>query len=486
MTQAKKLLFLSVGLFFSAVAALCVTNVFLDPFYYYRMPKQDKLTFSKLSRYQNPALLRHLDYDTIIVGTSRTANFTPDMFEESDWQILKVSANGSGGYLHRLTIDYAMQIGKAKRVILEVSMPSYIHGKTWVNETQSVIPEYLYKPSWTTPFQHLLTLDYLGLTAIDSPVNTEVRRPLEALQVWYPMHQGRYAGAHYAALINFPVVFCDEVSDRTRRAYNRTIELEETLRGAVDTNLFAVIDAYPNTEFRLFFPPLSALKDFRARQYHLKRKAFRAYVISGLLKRKNTMLYDFATDREVINQLDRFKDFNHYDLQTQRHIAKEIQAKDSEYILKDTVDHKENDPLTDAILSFDPSQLHVCGGDKGRYKPAEIEKLFRQHYRDYQKHKESNPEKARDALIDMRRIADIWGSVQWWQDMARVYLETSLDGFGPKDALDILNSSAFDYIPSGWFMRAQALSAIGGEENKKLAQMWLRKAHPYGYRLEPD
>ena len=63
--------------------ALAAGTVFvLDPFFHYHAPWTDLPPVSANERYQVGGIAEHFDYDSLVVGTSVTANFRASWFDE--------------------------------------------------------------------------------------------------------------------------------------------------------------------------------------------------------------------------------------------------------------------------------------------------------------------------------------------------------------------------------------------------------------------
>lgn len=114
-------------LFFASVAALVI---WVDPFFQYHKPleKFPYLVDNQLS--QNPGMAKHLEYDSVILGSSMTVNFNTDWFGEL-MDLNAVKLNYSGAYpkdqsnIMKIIFDSGHQVDK---VFLGLDVTTYTGG----------------------------------------------------------------------------------------------------------------------------------------------------------------------------------------------------------------------------------------------------------------------------------------------------------------------------------------------------------------------
>lgn len=84
----------TICILFVLVAALVI---YVDPFFQYHAPLEDfpYLVDNQLS--QNPGMAKHMEYDSVILGSSMTVNFNTDWFEEL-MGLDTIKLNYSGAY----------------------------------------------------------------------------------------------------------------------------------------------------------------------------------------------------------------------------------------------------------------------------------------------------------------------------------------------------------------------------------------------------
>ena len=78
---------------FLAVAALVI---YVDPFFHYHRPLENFPYQVDNQLSQNPGMAKHMDYDSVILGSSMTVNFNTDWFLElMDLNTIKLSYSGA-------------------------------------------------------------------------------------------------------------------------------------------------------------------------------------------------------------------------------------------------------------------------------------------------------------------------------------------------------------------------------------------------------
>ena len=96
MNQYKKWLLFFLAALTTALLAITILVLTVDPFFQYHapLPGYPYKVDNQLS--QNPGMARHLDYDSVLLGSSMTASFDTDWFGEVlDLNTVKLSYNGA-------------------------------------------------------------------------------------------------------------------------------------------------------------------------------------------------------------------------------------------------------------------------------------------------------------------------------------------------------------------------------------------------------
>jgi hypothetical protein len=298
--------------FFTPIVAIMGYNLRFDRYQYYRRWLGKTPIFSNSQRYQNAGLIRNYPYDTLLLGTSRSDNFTSAMFSRSGWKVLKVSTSGSGSTIQARTLELALHTGKVKRVLWEMSFDGYTLGINHFRDDLT-FPEYLYRPTLETPFLYLLSWD-LFQEARQVQADRVQHIALEDRNVWQPTHAHKFGKnlylakpihCHLAQLAQQDVNFRDPVTEAT-----------------INHNLTQFIAQHPEIEFIGFFPPFpQTWLTVVSRPNVQKRLLFRRAVYHLTDVYKNFKIYDFALWEEVTTDPTLYKDFTHYHQDINRRMA---------------------------------------------------------------------------------------------------------------------------------------------------------------------
>lgn len=281
-----------------------VMNLIGDPYQYYRPNPAAAANLSENERWQHAGLIKHYDYDTLIVGTSRSQNFTPEMFEAGNWKALKATMAGSTAWEQLTVADFALNLNTVERVVLELSFSSYTQAAAGRHE----FPDFLYRPRFETPFLYLLSWDMLQ-RQLDIRADVAHSRPLAELNVW--QHNLAYKFG----------------ADRVREFLSQRCEAEPVHRDpkyltANLSKLQALVSANPDVTFVGYLPPLPAIHiAISAPSVSRARFAFRAELAHLDASYTNLSVFDYATAGHIVLDLDRYKDPEHYDMNANREIA---------------------------------------------------------------------------------------------------------------------------------------------------------------------
>lgn len=151
------------------VPALCV--IMVDPFQIYHRPLFSKMGLSSNQRYQNAGLINTYlsdpdeGYDSIVVGTSMSANITSAQIRSSfGWdKTLRLMLKGGDPAEIRQTVFHALDTGNVQHLLLEFNPWHYLDDYE-VSRLDPVFPGYLYNDSWLDDYPYLFSLDSLQLS----------------------------------------------------------------------------------------------------------------------------------------------------------------------------------------------------------------------------------------------------------------------------------------------------------------------------------
>lgn len=325
-------------------------NYMRDPYQFYRLHGGPEGPFRNAPRRQNAALIRHLDYDTVLLGTSRSENFAPDMFTASGWKVVKLTAPGSAVGLHALFARSAIAERAARRVLIELSASSYVNGPDFRNQ-RAALPEYLYEVSFATPFQYLLSIDLLELSlGLEAG---EDFQPLAHLYDWYDLRRAEFGSGAFLG--------------RHRLACGRDLKAipvptsHAGIDASIDAVLVPLIEAFPGIDFIGFLPPEPLVAMYVHSPESLGRRLYFRRRMSALAaEHANLRVHDFTGLMPLVADVTRFKEISHYDRAGNREMAVHLMAGDSAIFAPG-----EADPLPEIVRRELPAA--ECERLRGRF-----------------------------------------------------------------------------------------------------------------------
>ncbi len=292
--------------------ALAAGTVFvLDPFFHYHAPWTDLPPVSANERYQVGGIAEHFDYDSLVVGTSVTANFRASWFDELlGGKTAKLTFPGGTFGEFCKVLDMAFATHDVKRIYWGLDTNLLTKDST---EDLYVFPDYLYDDDPWNDVQYLLNKDVLCKQVVSmlyaltwDPVPT-----VDDLFAW----ENRFAWGE----------------ENVRRVYGRpdpvgVMMTENIFDQEMQANLDVLIpyvEAHPDTEFYFFIPPYSILFWDQTIQngtteaiLHVQQQ-----VMEALGQYDNVRLYYFMNEAEVVCDLENYTDPIHYSPEVNRHMV---------------------------------------------------------------------------------------------------------------------------------------------------------------------
>ena len=285
----------------------CVV-VWVDPFFHYTGPR-DGISYqfkNELERQLNYGIAKRYSYDAVITGTSMTENFKATEFDELfDATTIKAPFYGSSFREINDFLTYAFDAHPDIRYVVQsLDLTEIIKDKDELN--YSDYPTYLYDHSLLNDVNYIFNKD-AALWAVSD--------------VLYTLRGGRTTGFDDYGNWMDDYTFSTASALATYRrpeaagaAVPLTEEEKAMTRENITENLTSLAQAHPDTTFYLFFPPYSILAWDSFHQEGTLERQLQAHelVTELLLPYDNIRVFSFI-DIDVITDLDRYKDWAHYD-----------------------------------------------------------------------------------------------------------------------------------------------------------------------------
>jgi hypothetical protein len=302
------------------IGALVVVGAFvflIDPFYHYHKPLlgTEVYLYHLAYVYQTPGVARNLEYDSGIVGTSMTENTRTTWFDEGlGWQTVKLSYSSANMEDYREILGQMYQSGnEVKNVVMDINTYQLMGGSLG---SDIVRPEYLYNG---------IGFDDVNYLFNKGVISAAFGRVVEALA-------GKGGNMAEAYTWEDPALFGKDLVLEQNRAFRaelraggaKELDLDEMLRTCRDNlvKLTTVIEAHPETQFNIYYPPYSMIfwEQMFLQDYLRDMLEMYAYSIELLLPYDNVHIFYFQDEAEIISNLDNYRDYCHHSPQVNYYI----------------------------------------------------------------------------------------------------------------------------------------------------------------------
>lgn len=311
----KKALFCLFGYLVGGLLAVAIFIYCIDPFYHYHDAWFDLPVVLENAVYQTSGAARNFTYDSVIVGTSMTENFHARWFdEEMGWNTVKLSYSGARTDDLRAILEQIFSREKApENIVMDVNAYQLTVDPT---SAYAVRPEYLYDQKLSTDVSYLYNQDVF----------------LAAMKRIVDKANGRES--------NLDTAFCWEEEEYF--GMEKVLEVERGARAGLeyswqtDTNMVGIelcnrnlenvlpfIEAHPETTFYIFYPPYSMLyweREIMKGELEQIIEVF-GHSIERFLEYENVKVFYFQNEKEIISDLNNYRDATHFRPQYNRYIC---------------------------------------------------------------------------------------------------------------------------------------------------------------------
>lgn len=288
----------------SVVIWITIT-VIVDPYFHYHKPMESLSYRLYYERYINDGIARHFDYNAMIVGTSMTQNFkTTDLEGLYGVDAIKTPFQGAGyEELSQFTMRALEYNEDIELIVRAVDLNGLTNEAGWQNYTE--YPDYLYDDNIWNDIQYTLDKNVMYQGVFSTFIRT--------IQGLESTTFDEYSSTNVE--VGYAFDFEAGVPLDTRPA-SREITEEEIYNVIynVEYYLIPAIEAYPDVEFLLFFPPynieywnaMSEIGDIDVEYAAMMLTAER------LLNYPNVSLYYYYDQYELVRDLSQYLDRLHY------------------------------------------------------------------------------------------------------------------------------------------------------------------------------
>lgn len=313
--QPKRWLAGFLGIFLAGLAGCMALVIWVDPFFQYHKPLAwfPYLVDNQVN--QNPGLAKHMDYDGILIGSSMTASFNTDWFEKlMGMKTQKLSYNGS----YPKDLSNIMQLvfdakgDQVKAVYMAVDQSTFSADP---EETKFPVTDYLYDDNVFNDVPYLLNKDVL----LDY-----ILRPLadrKDASDWAELYKPWWTDEYYNKAN--VLMYYEAVEEKQEEEALAADYFKDAVEENLQKNILPYIEAHPETEFYIFYPPYSILfwNDV-TREKELEAVIGRLeYMTERLLNYENVHVFNILGKEDIICNLNNYADYMHYHKNVCRYIT---------------------------------------------------------------------------------------------------------------------------------------------------------------------
>jgi hypothetical protein len=303
--NARKWFITCIALLLAAIGLIFLLVWVFDPYFHFHKP------FSFVSyrlyeeRYANDGISRHFDYDTIITGTSMSQNFkTSEADELFNVQSVKESFAGADYKEISGNLDRALSRHDVKNVIWTLDYNALIRDKDY--QAYDDYPTYLYDDNIWNDVSYVFNKDIFYHGVITNIVMTMTGQESTSFDE-YSSWDKETGFVHIMENYN-------RWEEKAEMESGLDDEYTQMVTSNVQQNIVDLVNKYPDTTFYIFYTPYSIVWWDFMNQEGMMKWQFDAELIATkmLLECPNVKLYNFNDKYDIIENLDNYRDKEHY------------------------------------------------------------------------------------------------------------------------------------------------------------------------------
>ncbi len=289
---------------------------YVDPFFHYHAPHTERFFYPlDNERSMNDGLLRNLDYDAILTGTSLAACFkTSELDALFDVHAIKISASGASYFEINKLINTGLDTHPdTKLVIRSIDRHMLLYGAEELRNDLGEYPDYLYDRNPFNDYKYLFNADVLFTRCLGMALDAARPDFVPGMTSFddYSNTMAEYKGAF--GLPNIENMFHFDLDAVGEPMHLNEYDRREVTR-KIQENVIATAEAHPDVTFYCFYPPISlgywrdriALGDIYAQ---IEAEQLAAEL---MLQCPNIRLFDFTGREDIISDVNQYRDLMHY------------------------------------------------------------------------------------------------------------------------------------------------------------------------------
>ena len=303
------------------------TTYYLDPLLQYGKEPGNLTSREYAEIYCNPGIAKNYDYDAVLVGSSMVENTDVSEIDRLfDCKTIKVPYSGGSSYNHKTILDVCLKHNnKIKKVFWSLDEYALTTDK---NTPRYPLPDYLYDDNKINDLSYLLNLDiFYFYTSKDIISTLKHENQIMMRDGSWAGDESAYCKANALSSIDYPM----ELKDNKGEKY-----FENNLEANINQNIMPLIEMNPDTEFIFYMVPYSIIYWYMEKQNGTLDATFYDIntALDKILSYDNTKVYFFQDEKDIITDLDNYKDFSHFKSKFNSWMSNEM-ARGSNLLTKD-------------------------------------------------------------------------------------------------------------------------------------------------------
>lgn len=323
----------------------------VDPFLHYHKPLFGMHPHITTELNQNDGISKHLEYDSVLLGSSMAENFDCTWFNEAfDCQTVKLTFQAARAINYELMLENAFNTHSVKNVFICLDIDSFCSS---YGEFFFPIPEYLYDDNIFNDVNYLLNKEVFfeyALPAVGANLQGTAQ-PNETAYSWSDDFT-------YSKESVFDTVYWD-ITDINDSQNNDMDFFTANAKENVEKALLRFIKEHPETKFYVFIPPYSIVWwNLTMHSGRLDTFSEILNLLSGsMLEYDNVEMYYFQNDEDIIYNLNNYKDYNHYSADINRFMLDKIAEKNEKYRMTKSNYKEKIETMRGIALNYDYAAL---------------------------------------------------------------------------------------------------------------------------------
>ena len=285
--------------------------IYIDPYFHYHKLNENLYYDLNNERSQNDGIIRHFNYDGMIIGTSMAENFKTSEAEEL-WggTFIKVPFAGGTYKEQNDNIAKAIEYNPDLKVVIRPLDYAYLmDDKDRVRNDLGSYPEYLYDNNPFNDVKYIFNKQILFDICL--PMLDNARAGVAGGVTSFDEYANWMEDAQFGAAV--------VLGDRTEYKQPETIqpfvdEVKEMVEANITQNVTELAKAHPEVQFYYYLTPYSVA--WWGSQMELgtvdRWLAVEQYAIELMLECDNIHLYSFNNEFDITSNLDNYSDECHH------------------------------------------------------------------------------------------------------------------------------------------------------------------------------